>query len=189
VYFTNGQVAEVSTPAPIGSFIARGPVEPVSPTGRTYFADSNKLKAFSQSRFVPLGEMTIPQLSGSPKNLISLGNSALALATTSDQVFIIRLVGDFDANGIVGFSDYDLWKASFGTTTELVADANRDGITDTADYVLWRNNLGQALVGTEDGGVSNIAVPEPDVGPLLLSLVLLVSRVRCQLPQLSKNRR
>jgi DNA-binding beta-propeller fold protein YncE len=170
MYFTNGQVADVIVPAPVGSFTASGPVEPVSSSGRTYFVVGNKLKSFSQSRFVPLGEMTIPEFTGAAKNLISLGGSALALTTTTDQVFIIRLPGDYDANGVVSAADYDIWKANYGSTTNLVADANQDNIVDAADYVVWRKNLGQTLVGTE-GGVSssNVAAPEP--APLL-TLVL-----------------
>ena len=56
LYFTNGQVIDASTSALMGGFMASGPVEPVSATGRTYFVenDGKKLKGFSQSTFVPL---------------------------------------------------------------------------------------------------------------------------------------
>jgi hypothetical protein len=162
MYFTNGQVIDVSTPAPVGAFVpAIGPVEPDSAAGRTYFAVEDQLKAFNQGTFVPLGEMMIPEF-GATKQIVSLGSNALALATTSDLVFIIRLPGDFDANGIVDASDNDVWKADFGSTTKLAGDANRDNVVDAADYVLWRANLGQTLVGDPVSSSStDLAVPEP----------------------------
>jgi hypothetical protein len=180
MYFTNGQIAEVSTPAPVGSFMANGPLEPNFAIGRTHFAVGNKIKAFSQSTFVPLGELSIPQFAGSAKNLISLGNSAMALTTTNDQLFILRLSGDYDANGFVNHGDYDVWKASYGSTTNIVADANRDNIVDAADYVLWRRNFGEWLVGSVPTSSSAVGpVPEPETGTLsMLSLLSLAFRFR-----------
>jgi hypothetical protein len=180
MYFTNGQIAEVATPAPIGSFTANGPVKPKSAIGRTHFVVGNKLKAFSQTTFVPLGELSIPKFSGSAKNLISLGNSALAVTTTSDQLLILRLLGDFDANGVVGPGDYDVWRANYGSTSNFVADANGDNIVDSADYVIWRHKLGESLVGSEAGSSLSIdSVPEPATVTLItVSFLFLVLRSR-----------
>lgn len=174
LYFTNGQVIDPSIPAPIGSFNASGPVEPVSSTGHTYFFDNNskKLKAFRQATFVPIGEMSLPQVTGAAINLIALGNSALAFATTNDQLFIVRLRGDFDSNGVVAAGDYDAWKASYGSTTNLVADANHDGIINAADYVIWRDDLGQTLAGSMlTAAATQVAVPEPASAMLLWGIV------------------
>lgn len=52
------------------------------------------------------------------------------------------LVGDYDDSGTVDHGDYDLWRASFGSSTELAADGNGDGRVDSADYTIWRNNFG-----------------------------------------------
>jgi hypothetical protein len=140
--------------------------------------DQNKLKSFSQATFVPLGEMTIPEFAGTAQDLIALGGSALALTTTSDQLFIIRLPGDYDASGVVTAADYELWKASYGSTTNLAADANHDQIVDAADYVLWRDNLGQTLVGIASGNSSTpLAVPEPAPGMLLCVAIASLSAI------------
>ena len=50
------------------------------------------------------------------------------------------LPGDHDFNGVVERSDYEAWKASFGSTAASFADGNNNGIVDAADYALWRNN-------------------------------------------------
>jgi hypothetical protein len=174
IYFTGGQIVDVNGPVPVGSFEASGPVEPVSSTGRTYFVDQNKLKSFSQATFVPLGDLTIPEFAGTAQDLIALGGSAVALTTTSDQLFIIRLPGDHDASGVVTAADYELWKANYGSTTNLVADANHDQIVDAADYVLWRENLGQSLVGSAGGASSTqLSVPEP--APAMMLCVVIAS--------------
>lgn len=57
-------------------------------------------------------------------------------------------------DGIADDKDYELWKASFGSTGEFQADGNSDGIADAADYTIWRNNSGP-------GSVSLASVPEP----------------------------
>jgi hypothetical protein len=49
-------------------------------------------------------------------------------------------VGDYQADGLVNNSDYNLWRATFGTATfaGVAADGNASSTVDTADYVLWR---------------------------------------------------
>jgi hypothetical protein len=172
MYFSNGQVVDPAVPAPLGRMNVIGRLEPDSSSGRTFFIadDIGKLKAFSQATFVPLGEITIPGFSGSAKKLISLDNGALAFATFDDRVFIFRgIPGDYDGNGTVGPSDFDVWKATYGSTTDLVADADGNNVVDAADYVLWRNNLGLTLTGGIDSGLSTaFSVPEPAAALLLV---------------------
>ena len=45
-------------------------------------------------------------------------------------------------------ADHDVWRATFGSTTDLRADANGDGHVDAADYVVWRDrtDLGRAAL-------------------------------------------
>src|SRR5690606_6990620 len=47
--------------------------------------------------------------------------------------------GDYDQNGAVDQADYDVWRTTYGSTSDLRADGNGDGIVNAADGVLWRN--------------------------------------------------
>jgi hypothetical protein len=57
------------------------------------------------------------------------------------------VAGDFDASGAANAADYDVWKATFGSTSDLRADGNRNGQVDLADYAVWRNAV-NAIVAT-----------------------------------------
>jgi hypothetical protein len=52
--------------------------------------------------------------------------------------------GDFNGDGTVDEGDYNLWKATFHSTTDLRADGNGDGVVDAADYTIWRDHNGEA---------------------------------------------
>ena len=64
--------------------------------------------------------------------------------------------GDYNGDTIVNSEDYDLWRASFGSTANLAADGNGNQVIDAADYVVWRDTLGATL-----GAGTAAAVPEP----------------------------
>ncbi|MEX2168423.1 MAG: S8 family serine peptidase [Pirellulales bacterium] len=69
--------------------------------------------------------------------------------------------GDYNGDTVVDSEDYDLWRASFGSTTNLDADGNGNQVIDAADYVVWRDTLGATL------GAGTAAVPEPSSVMLL----------------------
>jgi hypothetical protein len=68
--------------------------------------------------------------------------------------------GDFDHDGHVTMSDYNVWRDSFGSSTQLDADANGNHVVDAADYVIWRQELSVAnrQLAISSGSIS---VPEP----------------------------
>ena len=52
------------------------------------------------------------------------------------------IAGDFDGSGIVDADDYQIWRQTYGSTTDLRADANGNLRVDSADYTIWRENEG-----------------------------------------------
>jgi len=73
--------------------------------------------------------------------------------------------GDYDGNGAVGASDYQLWVSTFGFTDgDLRADGNGNGVIDAGDYTFWRDRA--AL--TSGGAVIGQTVPEPAAATMLL---------------------
>lgn len=172
MYFTNGQVVNPTVPAPLGQFSADGAFEPVAELGRTFFVVGDELRAYSQATFVKVGEMTIPGLVGTARDVISLGNAGLAVRTTADRLYIIHgIPGDYDIDGTVSHEDYLLWKSGYGSEELPDLDGNGDGAVNAADYTIWRNNLGTTLGGPLVVAPSASIVPEPST----LSLALLVA--------------
>jgi hypothetical protein len=84
--------------------------------------------------------------------------------------------GDFNDDGKVNAADYDVWKAAYGSTTELAADGNKDGIVDAADFAVWRKgSTGDAAAATSATGSNG--VPEPVGAPVVvLAIALCCSR-------------
>jgi hypothetical protein len=89
--------------------------------------------------------------------------------------------GDYDANGIVDVADHSVWKAVFGSTTEMGADGNRNGVIDAADYVVWRNNLAST---SPAAGANAALIPEPATILLLATVLALAGGHR----ELSRRR-
>lgn len=68
IYATNGQIVETTTMQQVGRFAASGMVEPDHEIRRTFFINNSTIKAFNQETFVLAGEVSIPGISGSPRN-------------------------------------------------------------------------------------------------------------------------
>ncbi|MEX2091453.1 MAG: hypothetical protein WD971_02190 [Pirellulales bacterium] len=76
--------------------------------------------------------------------------------------------GDFDHDGNVTAADYDVWKSSYGSTSNLAADGNRNHAVDAGDYTVWRDHFsGESALAT-----SGSAIPEPSSIAVILGACL-----------------
>jgi GH18 family chitinase len=83
--------------------------------------------------------------------------------------------GDYDGDRDVDIDDFNLWRTTFGSDSDLRADGNGDLIVNGADYVIWRK------YSAPGGGVAaTAAVPEPHSLCLvaILAPLIFVSRTR-----------
>ena len=86
------------------------------------------------------------------------------------------LVGDLDGDGSVGFTDFQVLSASFGTEVSSYTDGdvNCNGSVGFADFLALAANFGQSLGATATAN----AVPEPSGSPLLIPALLGLLLVR-----------
>jgi hypothetical protein len=80
--------------------------------------------------------------------------------------------GDFNGDGTVNMSDFNVWRNSFGKSTIIYgtgADGNYDGSIGLGDYLVWRKSFA-AGAGTSLAA----AIPEPSSWMLLEVLALLL---------------
>ena len=142
----------------------------------TYYAISTESGAYS----IPVGgdgTYTVEFTGGGFASYSALaevldGNNVKVDYLTSTEVF---LAADYNQNGTVDLADYDLWKETFGSTTDLRADGNGDLVVSAADYTFWRDELGAT---TKTAGLAS-AIPEPGGIATLLIGVLGIGAVRC----------
>lgn len=74
---------------------------------------------------------------------------------------------DFDDDGDVDNTDYQIWRHAFHLNQ--LGDANGDNISDASDYVVWRDQFGSKPgAGAAAGTFSGSAVPEPAAATLVL---------------------
>ena len=69
------------------------------------------------------------------------------------------VVGDFDGNSVADDGDYDVWKSTFGSTTDLRADGNGDGVVDAADWTIWADNRQLGTTSSSSNGPSTNTSP------------------------------
>lgn len=84
---------------------------------------------------------------GGGPNLSGTGFGVLnGIQLVRQSVIVDPLLGDYDGSGVVDNLDRQVWRDSYGSTTNLAADGNNDGRIDAADYSVWRDNLGASLL-------------------------------------------
>lgn len=123
-----------------------------------------------------VGTFDTIDMSGMPAGLtfhINYLANAVQLQVVNKPIFS----ADFDDDGDVDATDYQIWRHAF--KLNQLGDANGDNISDGADYVLWRDQFGSHPGAGSGAGFDAAAVPEP-AGALLfvMGLVALVGRRR-----------
>jgi glucosylceramidase len=81
-----------------------------------------------------------------------------------------HLAGDYNFDDVVDVRDYDVWRTSFGSSSDLSADGNKNGVVDAADYTVWKDNFGVTAAG--NGAESAVNAPEPSGLVLIIGTAL-----------------
>lgn len=84
--------------------------------------------------------------------------------------------GDYDRDGDVDIADYQSWKNSYGSTSDLLADGNNDGIVDAADFTVWRDAFNALSSETVNAEASVPEATSINMIVVLLSTVLAARR-------------
>ena len=80
---------------------------------------------------------------------------------------IHELAGDYNGNGVVDAGDYQIWRDTLGSTTDLRANGDIFGasaaVIDLADFLIWKANFGLSVFTGLTAGSGGVAqgVPEP----------------------------
>jgi hypothetical protein len=73
---------------------------------------------------------------------------------------------DFDGDGDVDMTDYEIWRHAFNLNQ--LGDATGDNISDARDYVVWRKQFGSHPGAGSGAGIEGASVPEPTTIGLLV---------------------
>jgi serralysin len=120
--------------------------------------------------------------------LPAAGTYYVRIAGTDDTIQLYELslsptailLGDYNQNGVVDASDYDVWRKTMGRTvaTGTGADGNFDGQITAADFNVWRSHFGQ-VGGSGSGAGADLSlqtnVPEPSYLYLLITGCILAT--------------
>jgi hypothetical protein len=60
--------------------------------------------------------------------------------------------GDYNGSGDVDAADFVLWRRTVGSMSDLRADGDHDGIVGQSDYAIWRSNFGASIVMAATSG-------------------------------------
>jgi hypothetical protein len=80
---------------------------------------------------------------------------------------------DFDDDGDVDATDYQIWRHAFHLNQ--LGDADGDNDSDAADYVVWRKQLGSHAGAGAGAGFDGAAVPEPAGLGLVVAAIFCVA--------------
>jgi hypothetical protein len=145
---------------------------------RNYLATGSQPWSWHVSEFEGFTDSTVEILDGWPTYVESdidgwIANTNSYIGFWNYTVTAEFPQGDYDADFDVDPNDYQVWRAGFGSTTDLSADGDPSGIVDSADYVLWRMNLGQRITLPRKSAPP-ISVPESSTLRLFLASTALL---------------
>lgn len=80
------------------------------------------------------------------------------------------VVGDFNANGAIEASDYAVWRATVGSTSDLRADGNGNGQVDSGDFVHYRKFQGQSVAAAMGLASSSFVAAQPEASSVAVDL-------------------
>jgi hypothetical protein len=119
--------------------------------------------------------------------------TAIDWGAIADVGWLLSMPGDVNADGVVDFTDFQIFELGFGTTNARWADGdfNEDGLVNRTDFMLLYRNFGKRLDGSpaalaagQAGAVEAFAeaqgVPEPGaaLASVCLAIATLASRRR-----------
>jgi autotransporter-associated beta strand protein/T5SS/PEP-CTERM-associated repeat protein len=88
------------------------------------------------------------------RGTLNINSGGVVNASALDGTLTVS-PGDFDQNGVVDAGDYNIWRSTFRSTSDLRADANGNRVVDMADYVAWRNAAdGNSFINFDGGKLS-----------------------------------
>lgn len=102
--------------------------------------------------------------------------------TATDLVVTTYGSGDFNSDGFVDATDYTVWRDHLGSTSFLKADGDGSGAVDLGDYQVWKSQFG---TNPGSGAANAVAVPEPCLSIMFLSLAIACSCGREVRPNMS----
>ncbi|HEU4768697.1 MAG TPA: hypothetical protein VFS77_15045, partial [Pyrinomonadaceae bacterium] len=97
LYANNGQVVDPDTQTVLGSFPMAGFMATDIPANRVYFMDWSPISptvtifAFDSTTFLPVGFLSIPNVSGRPGSFIRCGTNKLAFRTGGNEVYFVPI--------------------------------------------------------------------------------------------------
>lgn len=95
-----------------------------------------------------------------------------------DNLEVVLLTGDGNADGIVNAADYTVWANGFAVGNKVTeGDYSFDGLVNAGDYTVWANHFGDSIAVAPSAGTA-ASVPEPSGLLLLVIGMVLASAFR-----------